>query len=52
VIAYTTLGEGCALISNQTRLTARAKEQGVEVLTTVEPLGEFGFVLPAPSGTD
>lgn len=48
VIAHTALTERCALITNEKRLTARARDQGVEVLTTAELLAEFGFVLPAP----
>ena len=42
LIAYTALKEECALITNERRLAARAREQGVEVLTTVELLAEFG----------
>ena len=41
LIAHTALSEGCALITNEKRLAARAREQGVEVLTTAELLTEF-----------
>jgi rRNA-processing protein FCF1 len=44
LIAHTALNEGCALITNEKRLAARAREQGVEVLTTAELLAEFRFV--------
>jgi predicted nucleic acid-binding protein len=43
LIAHTALKEGCALITNERRLAARAREQGVEVLTTADLLAEFGF---------
>jgi rRNA-processing protein FCF1 len=43
LIAHTALNEGCALITNEKRLAARARDQGVEVLTTAELLAEFGF---------
>jgi rRNA-processing protein FCF1 len=49
LIAHTALNEGCALITNEKRLTARAKELSVEVLTTAELLAEFGFVFTTPS---
>lgn len=52
VIAHTALTERCALITNEKRLAARARAQGVEVLTTAELLAEFGFVLPLPVGTE
>jgi predicted nucleic acid-binding protein len=45
LIAHTALNEGCALITNEKRRAARAKEQGVEVLTTAELVAEFGFLL-------
>jgi rRNA-processing protein FCF1 len=44
LIAHTAWHEGYALITNEKRLAARAREQGVEVLTTVELLAEFGFI--------
>lgn len=44
LIAHTALHEGCALITNEKRLTACGKKQGVEVLTTAELLAEFGFI--------
>jgi hypothetical protein len=43
LIAHTAIHRGCALITNEKRLTARAREQGAEVLTTAELLAEFGF---------
>jgi rRNA-processing protein FCF1 len=52
LIAHTALNEGCALITNEKRLAARARDQGVEVLTTAELLAEFGFVFPAPTSTE
>jgi len=42
LIAHTALNEGCALITNEKRLASRAREQGVEVLTTAELLSEYG----------
>lgn len=45
LIGHTALHEGCALVTNEHRLTGRAREQGAEVLTTAELLAEFGFVL-------
>ncbi len=44
LIAHTALNEGCGLITNEKRLAARARDQGVEVLTTTELLAELGFV--------
>jgi rRNA-processing protein FCF1 len=49
LIAHTALNEGCALITNEKRLAARARQQGAEVLTTAELLAEFGFVFATPS---
>lgn len=49
LIAHTALREGCALITNEKRLAGRAREQGVEVLTTAELLAEFGFTTGVPS---
>lgn len=43
LIAHTSLNEGCALVTNEKRLASRAREQGVEVLTTAELLVEFDF---------
>ena len=48
LIAHTALNEGCALITNEKRLAARARQQGVEVVTTAELLAEFGFIFAAP----
>jgi predicted nucleic acid-binding protein len=45
LIAHTALNEGCALITNEKRLAARARDQGVEVLTTAELLAELGFAV-------
>jgi len=42
LIAHTALHEKCALVTNEKRLTARAREQGVEVITTADLLAEFG----------
>jgi hypothetical protein len=48
LIAHTALNEHCALVTNEkNRLPARAREQGVEVLTTAQLLAEFGYTLPA-----
>jgi hypothetical protein len=44
LIAHTAWHEGYALITNEKRLAARAREQEVEVLTTAELLAEFGFI--------
>jgi predicted nucleic acid-binding protein len=46
LIAHTALHEGFTLITNEKRLTARAREQCVEVLTTVELLTEFRAAYP------
>lgn len=43
LIAHTALHEGCVLITNEKRLASRAREQGVEVLSTAELLAEFGL---------
>lgn len=48
LIAHTALHEECALITNDQRLAARAKDQAVEVLTTAELLAEFGSILSPP----
>ncbi|WP_331746642.1 hypothetical protein [Streptomyces sp. NBC_00842] len=42
LIAITARAEGCALVTNERRLTNRARERGVEVLTTQDLLAEFG----------
>jgi hypothetical protein len=54
LIGATALADGCALVTYDSRLTARARERGVEVLTTDELLAELGFqptqsVRPLPS---
>lgn len=44
LIAVTALYEECALVTNEVRrLRNRAREQGIEVLTTAELLAEFGY---------
>jgi hypothetical protein len=43
LIAETAAVEGCALVTNERRLTGRARERGVEVLTTLDLLAEIGF---------
>ena len=44
LIAHTALHEGCALVTNDKRLPARARELGIEVLATAELLAEFGLM--------
>jgi rRNA-processing protein FCF1 len=46
LIAHTALHEGFTLITNEKRLAERAREQGVEVLTTAQLLAEFGADYP------
>lgn len=43
LIAATAVYEQCALVTNEKRLTARARDRGIEVITSLELLGEFGF---------
>jgi hypothetical protein len=43
LIAVTAVYEACALVTNERRLTARARDRGIEVLTTVDLLAELGF---------
>jgi hypothetical protein len=43
LIAVTAEVEGSALITNEKRLTNRARDRGIEVLTTVQFLAELGF---------
>ena len=43
LIAVTAEVERCALITNERRLTGRARERGIEVLTTTELLAELDF---------
>ncbi|MGW1801658.1 PIN domain-containing protein [Streptomyces sp. NPDC001984] len=45
LIAVTAEVEGCALVTNERRLTNRARDRGIEVLTTRELLAELGFHL-------
>ena len=55
LIGATALVDGCALVTHDSRLTGRARERGVEVLTTDDLLAELGFhaahsVQPIPKG--
>jgi hypothetical protein len=43
LIGATALVDGCALVTYDSRLTARSRELDVEVLTTDELLTELGF---------
>jgi hypothetical protein len=43
LIGATALVDNCALVTYDARLAARARERGIEVLTTAELLAEFGF---------
>ncbi len=43
LIASTAVFEQCALVTNEKRLTARARERGIEVVTSLDLLTEFGF---------
>lgn len=43
LIAFTARVEGCALVTNEKRLAARAREQGIEVLTSQQLLRAIGF---------
>jgi predicted nucleic acid-binding protein len=47
LIAHTALYEKCALVTNEHRLTARARDEGVEVLTTLELLAAVGYAMSA-----
>ncbi|WP_329390315.1 hypothetical protein [Streptomyces sp. NBC_01716] len=55
LIASTARYEGCALVTNETtRLPNRAREEGLEVISSKELLAEFGFPPPerqAPAST-
>lgn len=42
LIAHTALVEECALVTNEKRLAARARDLGVEILTTLDLLAVFG----------
>jgi rRNA-processing protein FCF1 len=48
LIASVALVDGCALVTHDDRLTARARERGIEVLTTSALLAEFGFIPVIP----
>ncbi|WP_432015611.1 hypothetical protein [Streptomyces cucumeris] len=43
LIAVTAEVEDCTLVTNERRLTNRARDRGIEVLTTQELLAELGF---------
>jgi predicted nucleic acid-binding protein len=47
LIAATAQFEQCALVTNDKRLTGRARERGVEVLTVFDLLSELGLNNPA-----
>lgn len=49
LIASTARFERCALVTNERRLANRSRERGIEVLTTADLLGEFGFRAPVPA---
>lgn len=46
LIAATAQFEQCALVTNDQRLTGRARERGVEVLTVSDLVSEFGITHP------
>ncbi|MGW7109301.1 PIN domain-containing protein [Streptomyces xanthophaeus] len=46
LIAVTAEFEQCALVTNERRLTNRARDRGIEVLTTRALLAEVGYQLP------
>jgi hypothetical protein len=43
LIGATALVDNCALVTYDARLTARARDRGIEVLTTAELLAEYEF---------
>jgi hypothetical protein len=43
LIASTARLEGCVLVTNETRLTARARDGGIEVLSSAELLARLGY---------
>jgi predicted nucleic acid-binding protein len=43
LIASTAVFEKCALVTNEKRLTARARDRGIEVLSSLDLLHELGF---------
>jgi len=47
LIAATAIFEGCALVTNERRLTNRSRERGIEVLSSNELFAELGFTLDA-----
>lgn len=48
LIASTARFECCALVTNERRLANRSRERGIEVLTTVDLLAEFGLPSAVP----
>ena len=44
LIGSTALVDGCALVTYDDRLAARARDRGVKVMTTAELLAEYGFI--------
>jgi hypothetical protein len=44
LIAHTALAEHCVLVTNEKRLTARSRDQGIEVLTTFDLLAIVGYI--------
>jgi predicted nucleic acid-binding protein len=52
VIAHTAMTEKLNLVTNEKRLAARARDQGVGVLTTVELLAAVGFRFPASAASE
>jgi predicted nucleic acid-binding protein len=47
LIAATAIFEKCALVTNDKRLAGRARERGIEVLTTSKLLADYGFAQAA-----
>ncbi len=47
LIAATAIFEKCALVTNDKRLAARARERGIEVITTRNLLADYGFAQAA-----
>jgi predicted nucleic acid-binding protein len=47
LIAATAIFEGCALVTNERRLTNRSRERGIEVFSSNELFAELGFTLDA-----
>lgn len=49
LIASTCLSEGAPLVTNEKRLTKRARELGIEVLRSEDLLARLGYQAPVPS---